>query len=493
MGNGDGHARRRPLSSSGFGSPTSLWCSSPGNCTVGGEYFPAGPDGLQPMQAYVISEVRGAWGMPQPIRGLSAPDNWFPFTPLAGISCTSAGNCLAAGTGEPAGYSLRAPPAWRASVAREVNGAWGAAVPIPGLAELSHGDLSVITQLSCGQTGWCVLVGGLWPAHQSAGFPGMPFVASEHDGAWRPAQLIPGLATSRGSAPSIGPLACDPQGSCTLAGAQPGTGSFVMTEANGEWSRPQQINGYIGALSCSSPGNCSGVGNYYPPQYSHEWYGLIPRMITETNGKWGRAAPLPGTVKFQAVTPACNCAFATDVVTGLFCTAPGQCVLVGYYGSLFNGEYSGVNAAVPFIASQVNGTWHAPREIPGPGVHGHAGIVEITALSCGSAGNCVAGGLYTYERVNLNTSDGTIYPQAFVTTETNGVWGPAEEVPGLLALGPMRSGIDFISCAAAGRGHGSTAGRPPNSSGPCTALGEYYKKTRSAEPGAFGLFTTSQS
>jgi hypothetical protein len=427
--------------------------------------------------------------MPQPIRGLAAPEG---EPSLAGISCTSAGNCLAAGNYEPVHFPIQFLTGSHAAAAREVNGAWGPAVPIPGLAALSHGGSSGITQVSCSQTGWCVLVGRFWPTNGSA-YSGTPFVTSEHDGAWRPAQLIPGLATSSGSAPSIGPLACDPEGSCTLAGAQQGSGAFVVTEANGAWSRPQHINGDIGELSCTSPGNCSGVGNYYPPAYSHEWYGLSPRVITETNGRWGRAAPLPGTVRFRAITPGgSDGAFATDVVAGLSCTAPGQCVLVGYYASLYNGEYSGVNAAVPFIASQVNGTWNAPREIPGPGAHGHAGIVEITALSCGSAGNCVAGGSYTYERVNLGTSDGTVYPQAFLMTETNGVWGPAEEVPGLRALGPKESEIDFISCAATGMGHSSTAGRVPGSDGGCTALGGYNKKTGTPEPGAFGLFTTSQ-
>jgi hypothetical protein len=108
------------------GPASSLWCASPGNCTVGGWYRPAGAGSRRPTQAFAISEVHGTWGVPQPIRGMTAPINWMPpWSPLAGISCTSAGNCLAAGTGEPAGYSLKAPPAWRARVAREVNGTWG--------------------------------------------------------------------------------------------------------------------------------------------------------------------------------------------------------------------------------------------------------------------------------------------------------------------------------------------------------------------------------
>src|SRR5215470_13521691 len=135
-----------PESRAGFGTPTSLWCGSLGNCVVS-YYLWADPAFPQHSQVFASSEVRGTWGRPQPIRGLAAPEN---ASLLAGISCTSTGNCLAAGNYKPVPF----PKFYgqHAAAAREVNGAWRPAVPIPGLAALSHRGSCEITQLSCSET-----------------------------------------------------------------------------------------------------------------------------------------------------------------------------------------------------------------------------------------------------------------------------------------------------------------------------------------------------
>jgi hypothetical protein len=234
---------------------------------------------------------------------------------------------------------------------------------------------------------------------------------------------------------------------------------------------------------------------YFGQSYAYPWpQGLHPWVITETNGRWGPVAPLPGTVTFQANPGSAFSATATADVTGLSCAAPGQCVLAGYYASNYTGEYSGVDAAVAFVAAQVNGTWSAPQELPGPGANGRTGIVEITALSCGSPGNCAIGGSYTYEGVNrVSSSDGTIYPQAFVMTETGGVWGPMEQVPGLRALGPKDSAIAFMSCAATRAGQGRATGLAPGPHLGCTAIGGYAFGSEDVNVVFSGLIATSTS
>jgi hypothetical protein len=77
------------------------------------------------------------------------------------------------------------------------------------------------------------------------------------------------------------------------------------------------------------------------------------------------------------------------------------------------------------------------------------------AVSCGSAGNCSAGGFY------WNDSEGG--QEAFVVTQTKGAWAQAKEVPGTEALNVNGDGVtDDVSrasashCAAAGQyGNGS--------------------------------------
>ncbi|HEY2305222.1 MAG TPA: hypothetical protein VGI05_05010 [Streptosporangiaceae bacterium] len=62
-------------------------------------------------------------------------------------------------------------------------------------------------------------------------------------------------------------------------------------------------------------------------------------------------------------------------------------------------------------------------------------------MSCGSAGNCSAGGGYA------NPSG---QGQAFVVDQRNGTWGTAQEVPGIAALTHGLAILESVSCASAG-------------------------------------------
>ena len=63
-------------------------------------------------------------------------------------------------------------------------------------------------------------------------------------------------------------------------------------------------------------------------------------------------------------------------------------------------------------------------------------------MSCGAAGDCVAGGSYR---------DGSGHYHAFVVSEKNGVWVSAVEVPGSAALNRGgTAGVSSVSCRAAG-------------------------------------------
>jgi hypothetical protein len=63
-------------------------------------------------------------------------------------------------------------------------------------------------------------------------------------------------------------------------------------------------------------------------------------------------------------------------------------------------------------------------------------------LSCASTGNCAAGGYYR---------DPRHHDQGFVTSEKNGVWGRAIEVPGLGALNKGGGAdVSSVSCGSPG-------------------------------------------
>jgi hypothetical protein len=71
---------------------------------------------------------------------------------------------------------------------------------------------------------------------------------------------------------------------------------------------------------------------------------------------------------------------------------------------------------------------------------------DVYSVSCGAAGDCTAGGYYTD-----GSGAGTDDSQAFVVSETNGVWRNAIEVPGTAALNLHGGGqVNSVSCVAAG-------------------------------------------
>ena len=144
-------------------------------------------------------------------------------------------------------------------------------------------------------------------------------------------------------------------------------------------------------------------------------------------GTWGTALEVPGTA-------ALNHRFAQ--VNSVSCASAGNCSAGGFYTD------SAVHSQA-FVAGETNGTWHTAKQVPGTAAlnQGPAGA-QVVSLSCASAGNCSAGGLYT---------DSANHSQVFVASETNGTWRTAIEVPGTAALNQRGDDwISAVSCALPG-------------------------------------------
>ena len=144
-------------------------------------------------------------------------------------------------------------------------------------------------------------------------------------------------------------------------------------------------------------------------------------------GTWGTAIEVPG---LKALNQGGRAALYS-----VSCGSPGNCVTVGEYPDASFHYHA-------FLASESNGAWRRAAEVPGTSSLDAGGGAEATSVSCASAGNCAAGGLYI---------DGAGRAQAFVASKTNGTWGNAIEVPGLGTLnkhGDAR--VYSVSCATAG-------------------------------------------
>jgi hypothetical protein len=351
-------------------------CAPAGTCTASGNYN----DSAGHPQAFVVSQVHGAWGTAKEVPGTAAL-NTGGSASANSLSCPSAGNCSAGGTyTDSAGHR-------QVFVTTQVHGTWHTAEQIPGFAALNTGGFAVFhtASMSCASAGNCT-AGGQYYTHGNVNNqPYKAFVVSQKNGTWGKAEQVPGLAAlDTGRQSQIDRVSCHPAGSCTAGGYYTGRSgnslAFVVSQKNGTWGTAEEVPG-IGALSkggfaaidsvsCASAGNCSAGGLY--------------TIIIDRN------------VSYQA-----------------------------------------------FTVSQNNDTWGKAEQVPGLAALNTGENAILESLSCGSAGNCSAGGIYAHRRLDNS--------QAFVVTQHNGTWGKAEQVPGTPALNKGHNAtIDSVSCASAG-------------------------------------------
>jgi hypothetical protein len=176
------------------------------------------------------------------------------------------------------------------------------------------------------------------------------------------------------------------------------------------------------SLSCGSAGNCAAGGFYTDRSHNAQAF-----VVSEKNGSWGTAIEVPGSAALNKGGYA--------QVTSLSCGSAGNCAAGGYYYSSSNGDQQA------FVVSEKNGLWGTAIEVPGSAALNKGDFAWVVSLSCGSAGNCAAGGFY-YRNVDR---------EAFVVSEKNGLWGTAIEVPGSAALNAGGdASTESVSCGPAG-------------------------------------------
>ena len=321
----------------------SVACPSQGDCVAAGLYEPSS-GGYFPT---IASETNGTWGQ---AGGISLPSNTLTVASeqnanLIGVACTSVGNCVAVGSYYDTTFARDA------MVVTESGGTWGSAVEVTPPTVASSNEFAELTGVTCTSAGDCVAVGRYTDA--SGRYQAM--AATESDGTW-------GTATE----------------------ITPPTGA------------PSNASPIVDSVSCTSAGNCVGVGNYTDS-------GTQLMTATESDGTWGTATEI-------AQPSDANTSESIAQFSDVSCTSPGNCVASGDY---FNS--SGLDAALE--ATESDGTW-AQASVIEPPTNFVGGLLQLVSLSCASAGNCVAVGSY------YDTSDES---EAMTATESDGTWGQAVE------------------------------------------------------------------
>jgi len=287
----------------------------------------------------------------------------------------------------------------------------------------------------------------------AVGAPGHP-VLPPNSGAsyeWGVAIQAPGIATlDDNGTGQLSAVSCAVNGGCSAGGFYAdGTSklgqAFVLGEKSGTWSKAQGLptvvtlntggSALISAISCPATGNCGATGYFRSGGSVHAF------VVAQSGGAWDGALAVPGT--------------GTDDSQGLAesCAVPQRCAIGGYL-------VNGADREIGFLDDQLpSHNW--PAALPLPGSLGSAApmdsVAEVNSISCGSAGNCSAGGFYT---------DGKDRIQAFVVDEKKGVWLAARPVAGALNA----------------KGYAEVTGLSCQSAGNCAAVGYYAPGTSQSRP-----------
>jgi hypothetical protein len=391
------------LNVGGGAEASSVSCSRAGDCAAAGYYTDSSGD----RQAFVVSQVSGTWGQAIEVPGTAAL-NTDGNAEVTSVSCSSAGNCAAAG------QYLAREGGDLAFVVSQVDGSWGQAIEVPGIAGLNEGA-NPFTSVSCSAAGNCSAAGG-------------GFVVSQVSGIWGKALQVPGIAAlNYGRVTQASSVSCSSMGNCSAGGSYDDGSdparAFAVSQVNGTWGKAIQVPGtaalgvggyaLANSVSCSSAGNCGAAGGYTDRSGNEQTF-----VVSQVNGKWGKAIQAPGTARLNPD--------GFGAIGAVSCSSAGNCSAVGSFGDS-TGYVSVVNLA--FVVSQVNGKW-------GKAIQVH-GLNDLTSVSCSSPGNCSAAGTYDV--------------RAYVVSQVKGRWGKAIEVPGLAALGGATvATVNSVSCSSPG-------------------------------------------
>ena len=255
-------------------------------------------------------------------------------------------------------------------------------------------------------------------------------------------------------------LAVTAGGAVAAAGAP--AGASVSLPPGGSFGTPQPLAGVPGIgmtapvfeglrLSCTGVGDCSAIGEYTAKAAAKGTPAKREAfVVTETNGHWGTPQPIAHLATLNTMGMVDSLRIA--------CSAPGFCLAGGDYVSKLTATSGFVH---PFVVQESKGVWGKARTFDTSGLSAGAnGAGGLDALSCSSAGNCVAG-------ADFGGAQGSV---PFVAIEKNGSWGKPELIPGMAALlGTQKTVVAVptaVSCA---------------DSADCTVIGDYPSHGRDDE------------
>ncbi len=310
---------------------STVWCAPGGLCAAGGSFTDTAGTTQAWVMTQTRGRWHAALEVPG-ITKLNVPAGGADVDAIACSSAgdCAAGGGYRFATSVPSTYAPGAGTS--AFVVTEKAGKWGAAEQVPGIMAINLGWEAGVSVLSCSSAGNCAAAGGYLPqpygpdppVYCDPYDPTCPkvFAVSERHGVWEHAQ-----ATWLNF---LGALTCVPAGDCVLGGQYNTNNTYpsVVADTNGTWGPMLTLSGVSGnncdcwvatvaALSCSSAGYCAAGG----------LSGLDSAFVaTERRGTWGKGVT-PGGI------PAQFGGFNVGAQVSAVACPPGidLCVAGGYY------------------------------------------------------------------------------------------------------------------------------------------------------------------
>jgi len=435
------------LNAGEYGFVNAVSCSTATDCVAGGTVS----DANQIQSSFLVTEVGGVWGNAESVPGESAlnvgtgaTSNFYAGGQVMNLSCASPGNCTAVGE-----YTDDADLA-QIYTTTETAGVWSTATPLPNYNSINVTDTGgpatqlnplspTTTQLSCSASGTCTVAGSYSDADGNTQF----FTAIQSGGTFANATPLvddTGLPTDvpNGNGQS---LWCDAGGNCVFSGELM-TGSSLLagvfaTSSAGTWSTAAEFStsatlsmgtvAIAARVACPKANSCVSAGMYYTAQGNESMF-----VDQQTAGTWGTDTALPGVSTLNA---------QNLQVVGLSCPSLGNCGLVGLY-------VDGAGNTNSFYDSEISGVWQSVAPVTGISVFNPASSfgpgagLDVTALSCPTAGNCVAVGDYQFS---------SFATAAFVLTDASGVWSATTSIGTLDTLNFGSDALSSLVCTAASK------------------------------------------
>jgi hypothetical protein len=339
-------------------------CSAVGSCGAVGSYEPK----VDVSRAAATTETGGKWSQAVEVEAPVATGT----AALTAISCTSAGNCVAAGY-----YAYNDEAEFAPMIAIETGGVWAKAeaveLPANAAVEKKLGQDSLLGSIACDPAGSCTTGGEYFlesPREEVA------MTVTKTGGKWKATELPAPEHSAAQPEDVVSSISCPASGSdCTAVGAYRTASSglqalVTLGEAGGVFATPTELAVPLGAvefasgglplISCPASGSCLTIDPYKTEGGQDASY-----VATSSGGVWGAASELP----------------ETGELLGAACPQTGACAAVGFSGQAI-------------AASGVGTSWSASSAITLPTGADTSTESRLTSVACPAEGSCVAVGDY---------------------------------------------------------------------------------------------------